>query len=206
MSGAPYHPQTNGAAERLVQTFKQSLRNGAKAPKAALQEFLMQYRRMPIIEGCYSPSELLNGRQIRTKIDVLLPSASQLAQRAQEKVTRRQERSRQVRTKKFGAGDACYALYCGPKRTKEAKWIPAIIVKKFGARSYNVRVVPRGPTWRRHSDQLTLRWDPEEDANPGDDPESNTERNVTSVPARKPVTSSPRRSKRTRKPVIRYSP
>ena len=49
------------------------------SPRAALQEFLMQYRRTPLADT-YSPSELLNGRQIRTKIDVLLPSPAHLAQ------------------------------------------------------------------------------------------------------------------------------
>ena len=79
LTGAPYHPATNGAAERLVQTFKQALKKSSLPPRAALQEFLMQYRRTPLASG-YSPSELLNGRQIRTKIDTLLPSPAHKAQ------------------------------------------------------------------------------------------------------------------------------
>uniref|UniRef100_A0A5S6R4R8 Integrase catalytic domain-containing protein n=1 Tax=Trichuris muris TaxID=70415 RepID=A0A5S6R4R8_TRIMR len=63
LTGALYHPATNGAAERLVQSFKQSLRKSLLPPKAALQEFLIQYRRTPLQSG-YSPAELLNGRQI----------------------------------------------------------------------------------------------------------------------------------------------
>ena len=38
-----YHPATNGAAERLIQSFKQALRKSSLPPKEALQEFLMQY-------------------------------------------------------------------------------------------------------------------------------------------------------------------
>ena len=68
-TGAPYHPATNGAAERLVQTFKSSLTKSATPTKVSLQRFLMQYRRTPLLCG-YSPSELLNGRQIRTAIDI----------------------------------------------------------------------------------------------------------------------------------------
>ena len=61
LTGAPYHPATNGAAERLIQSFKQALRKSSLPPKEALQEFLMQYRRIPFASGL-SPSELLNGR------------------------------------------------------------------------------------------------------------------------------------------------
>ena len=79
LTGAPYHLATNGAAERLVQTFKQALSKSSLSPRATLQEFLMQYRRTIRSEGC-SPSELLNGRQIRTRIDILLPSPAHTAQ------------------------------------------------------------------------------------------------------------------------------
>ena len=68
LTGAPCHPATNGAAERLVQTFKQALRKSSLPPKRALQEFPMQYRRTPTSCG-FSPSELLNSRQLRTRID-----------------------------------------------------------------------------------------------------------------------------------------
>ena len=63
LTGAPYHPATNGAAKRLVQTFKQALKKSNLPCKSALQEFLMQYWRTPLAGG-YSPSKLLTGRQI----------------------------------------------------------------------------------------------------------------------------------------------
>ena len=77
LTGAPYHPATNGAAKRLIRTFKEALRKSSKPPKRALQEFLPMYRRTPSHCG-YSPSELLNGRQICTKIDTLIPVPLQL--------------------------------------------------------------------------------------------------------------------------------
>ena len=77
LTGAPYHPATNGAAERLIRTFKEALRKSSKPPKQALQEFLLMCRRTST-HCSYSPSELLNGRQIRTKIDTLIAVPLQL--------------------------------------------------------------------------------------------------------------------------------
>ena len=39
LTGAPYHPATNGAAERLIQSFKQALRKSSLPPK--VEEFLL---------------------------------------------------------------------------------------------------------------------------------------------------------------------
>ena len=76
LTGAPYHPATNGQAERFIQTFKNSMNKSKLPPNQALQEFLIQYRRTPLESGL-SPSELLNGRQIRGRIDTLYPSRGQ---------------------------------------------------------------------------------------------------------------------------------
>ena len=79
LTGAPYHSSTNGAAERLVQTFKQALRKSAQLPRKASLEFLRQYRRTTTDRG-FSPSQLLNSRQIRTKLDAILPSPAHIMQ------------------------------------------------------------------------------------------------------------------------------
>ena len=84
LTGAPYHSATNGAAERLIQSFKQALRKSSLPPKEALQEFLTQYSRIPFSSGL-SPNELLNGRQIRNKIDTFVPSVPHLLQGIQSR-------------------------------------------------------------------------------------------------------------------------
>ena len=119
LTGAPYHPATNGTVERLVQTFKQALSKSSLPPHAALQEFMKQYRRTPRSED-YSPSELLNGRQIRTKIDVHLPSSAHAAQGKQARdATRSQAQEAPNRvTSIYSVGTLCYALYCGPRQRR----------------------------------------------------------------------------------------
>nr|KAG5685903.1 hypothetical protein BaRGS_033664 [Batillaria attramentaria] len=126
LTGAPYHPATNGAAERLVQTFKQALRKSSLPPKRALQEFLMQYQRMPTSCG-FSPSELLMSRQIRTRIDTLLPSPAHIAQGKQSKEASKTQVTPDSGgvakvTRQYKAGDPVYALYYGPHHAKQPRW------------------------------------------------------------------------------------
>ena len=176
LTGAPYHPATNGAAERLIQSFKQALRKSSLPPKEALQEFLMQYRRIPFASGL-SPSELLNGRRIRTKIDTLVPSIPHLLQGRQSRQASKHSNAEdsEVVSKVehyYTLGDPCYALYFGPRRDRDPRWVPAIVTKVHGTRSVNVRVIPRGPTWRRHLDQLRPRYGSDQDDDPCEIPTS----------------------------------
>ena len=225
LTGAPYHPATNGAAERLVQTFKQALRKSSLPPKRALQEFLMQYRRMPTASG-FSPSELLMSRQIRTRIDTLLPSPAHIAQGKQSKETSKAEMvpdSGGVSkvTRQYKAGDTVFALYYGPRRDREPRWVPAVIKRALGTRCFNVKVVPHGPVWRRHLEQLQPRHTTEEDAEPGDtadpDPETPADHPMEILQDRQPTPrhrslpvpeygpGNPRRSGRSRNPPERLN-
>ena len=170
LTGAPYHPATNGAAERMVQSFKQSLKKSKLPPRPALQEFLMQYRRTPLNTG-FSPSQLLNGRQLRTKIDALLPSPAHIAQEHQAREASKSQQKEQtavqhVRTA-YDVGTPCYALFCGPRQTSTPRWVPATITRVHDTRTFTVKVHPRGPLWKRHLEQLQPRYGVAEDADPG---------------------------------------
>ena len=154
---APYHPATNGAAERLVQ----SLTKSKLPPRPALKEFVMQYRRTPFNTG-FLPSQLLNDRQIRTKIDSLLPSPAHIAQERQATDARKSQQKelstvQHVRTR-YTVGTACYALYCDPRHTNSPRWVPANVTKVYGTRSFTVKAHLRGPLWKRHWEQLRPRY------------------------------------------------
>ena len=74
---APYHPATNGLAERFVQTFKQALRAALTEMKSIpwkLANFLMAYHTTPRATTGETPAMLLMGSNIRTKLDVLKPN------------------------------------------------------------------------------------------------------------------------------------
>ncbi|XP_055585149.1 uncharacterized protein K02A2.6-like [Uranotaenia lowii] len=77
----PYHPQSNGLAEKFVDTFKRGLRKittGGEPLREAIDTFLLCYRSTP----CRSapdgkpPAELLSGRRLRTALDLLRPPNS----------------------------------------------------------------------------------------------------------------------------------
>ena len=62
VTSAPYHPSTNGLAERAVQSFKQGLkRTTGKSIQDRLSRFLFQYRTTPHSTTGVPPAELLMG-------------------------------------------------------------------------------------------------------------------------------------------------
>ena len=63
-----------------------------------------------------------------------------------------------------------HCMYFGPRHDKDPKWVPAIGTKVFGSRSVQVRVFPKGVTWRRHLEQLRPRYTSQEDTEPGEPP------------------------------------
>ena len=72
----PYHPQSNGEAERLVQTFKNALKTGKQdegSVQTKLSRFLLSYRTTPNATTGLTPSELLLKCRIRTRLDRLKP-------------------------------------------------------------------------------------------------------------------------------------
>ena len=165
MRGAPYHPATKGEAERLVQTFKQSLRKSRLPCNQALQEFLIHYRRTPLESGL-SPSELLNGRQLRGKLDALLPSVPQIAKSLQNRQNKPTSNKRTSDTK-FVVWEPCYVQRIGPGKDRVPRWIPAVVVQVLVPRHVLIKAVPKGPTWKRHVEQLRPRHGVDEDDNPG---------------------------------------
>lgn len=73
---APYHPASNGLAERAVSTVKEGIKammGGCKSGERSLFKFLLNYRSTPHSTTGKTPAEMLMGRNIRSKLDLLLP-------------------------------------------------------------------------------------------------------------------------------------
>ena len=87
ITSAPYHPSTNGAIERAVQTMKMSLKstvNESGTIQTKLSRFLMSYWSTPHTTTEETPAELFLRRPIRTRLDLLKPNL-------EDKVTQKQD-------------------------------------------------------------------------------------------------------------------
>ena len=83
---APYHPSSNGLAERAVQTFKVGLKKLAEGTLAdRVSRLLFSYRITPHSKTGRTPAELLfGGRQLRSRLDLLKPDLARKVGKIQE--------------------------------------------------------------------------------------------------------------------------
>ncbi len=77
------HPATNGLAGRAVQTFKQGMKKLTDGPLSdRIARFLFSYRMTPQSTTCVFPEELLQGRKLRSRLDLSKPD---MASRVEKK-------------------------------------------------------------------------------------------------------------------------
>ena len=108
---APYTPRSNGEAERLVQTFKNTIEKKDPHTNAEIQEavidFLAMYRSTPQSTTYQTPSEMINNQRMRTILDLLLPCNSDTIKLQQ---CHKVNHDANTRPNKFRAGDLNWAL------------------------------------------------------------------------------------------------
>ena len=77
ITSAPYHPATNGLAERAVQTFKNAMKKVTPTDlDTAVAQFLFHYRNTPHSTIGATPAQLLLGHQPRTHNNMMRPKLS----------------------------------------------------------------------------------------------------------------------------------
>ena len=151
-TSAPYKPSTNGQAERVVQILKSAIKqaNATKADvSAVIAKYLLVYRNTPHSTTGESPSLLLMGRRLRTRLDLLTPSVEKHVEARQ--YTTMISRTAKRGLRHFNAGDPVLARNYG----KGEKWMHGVITEVLGSRHYIVDV--SGNLWKRHVDQLLSR-------------------------------------------------
>ena len=90
IKSAPYHPSTNGAIERLVQTFKKAMKaseHDGRTHSQRLASFLLSYRSTPHTTTHETLSELFLKRKLRTRMDLIKPDVNKAvcAEQAKQK-------------------------------------------------------------------------------------------------------------------------
>ena len=150
IKSSPYHPASNGAAERMVQTLKLALKadhkKGVPLDKA-LANFLLQYRITPHTTTGVSPCNLMMNRGLRTRLDLLKPDIATKVHCKQADQKQYSDRTR--RPREFSVDDAVMA-----RNFREGdKWMMGKIVDKLGPVSYLVQCED-GSMWRCHVDHI----------------------------------------------------
>ncbi|XP_060774421.1 uncharacterized protein K02A2.6-like [Neoarius graeffei] len=145
----PYHPRSNGQAERMVQTTKEALsRITAGDWQTCLARFLLSQHTTPNWSTGKSPAEMLMNRCLTTALNRLHPDFEKDMHHKQEVVADRQRGS----ARSFQPQDNVYMRsYVGAH-----KWVTGVIMDTTGPVSYRVQT-PDGQLHRRHVDQLRGR-------------------------------------------------
>ncbi|KAL0193255.1 hypothetical protein M9458_011551 [Cirrhinus mrigala] len=150
IKSSPYHPATNGLAERFVQTMKHALKAsiGQGTFHQRLHNFLLCYRSTPHATTKVSPAYLLFNRELRTNFELLKPVTLKetVLQQQKKQVLRRKLRAKD-RTFLTGSSVLARNYGSGPK------WVPATVETQTGPVSYKVKTAGN-LLWRRHTDQL----------------------------------------------------
>ena len=147
---APYHPSTNGAAERFVQTFKRAMKANQfhDVPfQHRLMNFLLAYRSTPHATTNESPCCLFLNRQIRTRLDLLHPDTEKVVSTKQE--SQKKYHDAHARQRELLVGQRVLVRSPPP----DLQWVPGTVIERTGPVSYLIKVAD-SRIWRRHIDHI----------------------------------------------------
>lgn len=148
ITSAPYHPSSNGLAERAVQTFKSLMKKmTGDSVETRMARALFSYRITPQSTTGKSPAELLCGRKLRSTLDLIHPDFTKRVHDKQEKQKHYHDMHARART--LEEGDLVYTRNFG----SGPAWVPGSITEKTGPVSCKV-TLGNGQVVRRHIDQV----------------------------------------------------
>ena len=149
---SPYHPASNGQAERSVQTIKSGLNKIQEGSlETKLYRFLLMYNITPPATTGESPSMILMKRQLRTRLDQLKPDLESKVMQGQEKM--KTHHDLHAKERELSIGSAVYAR----NFLSQPKWMPGRLVESRGPVTFLVELND-GRIWKRHIDHIKPRY------------------------------------------------
>ena len=163
VTSSPYHPASNGLAERAVQIVKNGLRRDLTGTLIErLARILFNYRVSPHSTTGVAPSELMFGRMIKSKLDLVKPNIQSRVEKNQSQ--QKAHHDQHAKNRKFSLGELVY--YRNFSGTPE--WKPGIISKLLGSVNFAIKTL-EGLLIRRHVDHIRKRSNSPESQNNGTD-------------------------------------
>lgn len=140
---APFHPASNGQAERYVQIVKSKLKcllNSTENLHVKLQNILTHYRTTPHPVTRKSPSDSIFNFSVRSKFSLMIPD---------KKVLKTNDIKDKEIFKEFSKGERVAVRdYSG-----RCKWNFGKVSERLGKLHYNI-ILDDGRNWHRHVDQI----------------------------------------------------
>lgn len=159
-----YHPASNGQAESYVKVVKRGIKscilqgNRKDICEKLLFKYLFDYRNSVHSTTGFSPAQLVFGRKLRSRLDLInpvtaAPSSSVLANHVRDKQCLQSEQYGGKNEQLFTEGDkVLYKIY----NDKLNPWRKGVILKVIGKVTYLVKDGLTSLACKRHKNQLML--------------------------------------------------
>ena len=200
---APYHPSSNGLAERAVQTFKLGIRKQLTGTlQTKLSRFLFHYRLTPNATTGVAPAELLLTRRPRSHLDSIVPHAQLKSKVQQQQQKQKAQHDQHSKSRHFKQGDLVFIREFHRGAAKPT-WLSGTVIQKVGGPNYEIKL-PDSQIIRRHADHIRARESDNEDVLPPEEVDDVPIPLIQPTPVNAPVSVELRRSQRVRKPPERF--
>ena len=150
VTSSPYHPSTNGLAERSVQTFKEGMRKQKTGSiETRVSRFLFAYRNTPQSTTSVSPAMLMFNRQLQSHLDLLKPDMDTTVLNRQ--IHQQLNHDAHARNRQFQIGDNVVENFSyGPK------WLAGTVKQVRRPLTYMVKLLDDRIV-QRHVDHIRIQ-------------------------------------------------